>query len=147
MFEFSCSRNTDGGFRDLMAERVSRLFEASIAEARISSVSRRQLRPQLRFVGVRSVNVNASGPARVLKPLAGQPRLSASCSDDPKPMLQGMGSRVKRAASAGVFKRIAERLARVRKQSVFADRVVSVSASGPVGQKSVRQSVVALRVH
>ena len=143
MFEFSCPSAKNAGFRSLMAERVSRLFEADETRDRDLGVSRSELsgqlrqklraelssklRPQLCLAGVRSVSAQQLS----------QPRLSASRKVGPKSMLKSMASQSKRAASALVFKRIAERLNQLRPMRLVA------SSCSVLRPSSVRQSCVA----
>ena len=131
MFEFSLLPKSTVGLRasprTVLAERLLRRVEASRSQS-----TEFPLRPQLRPVGVRSVNVKGhSLLSSGLKPNQDRPRSFASCQDDPKTRLQGLVPRLKRAASAKVFQRIAERLARLQPQ-----RLRHVSSS-PV---SLRQS-------
>ena len=149
MFEFSSPAGKSGGFRSVMAERVSRLFEARTSKSPVSSASpvasevaspvasrvvSSALSSKLRPAGVRCVSVK-----------------------NPKTLLKSMAPNIKRAASASVFQRIAERLAKIQSQfaSQSSSQSSSVFASGPVGLKvpsvrpsmRLRQSPVASRYH
>ena len=138
-----------------MSERVLRLFEASGPKTSVSALLRQssssgcvgsELRSQLRPVGLRCVKVQSSG----------QPRLSAFRTDDQKPMspkfmspksmLQGMAFKSKRAASASVFQRMRERLARFAPpEPAIPHPVRSLSSRVPAASALPRSS--ALRFH
>lgn len=129
MFEFSCAPAKNSGFRTLMAERVSRQFEASKVKAEC------QLRKELSSSRVGSV------------PRTGQSRLFASSTVAVKSVLQGLPQTIKRAASATMFQRIAERLERVQRPSPSASVRTSerVRPSLPDGV-ALRQVPVASRL-
>lgn len=111
-----------------MAERGSRLFDAKdwakdpkteASELVLRLEMSAQLRSKLRFAGVRSVCVKASSllsSGSKLQP--DRPRLYASRKDNPKTRLQGLVPKFRRAASARVFQRLAERLALIQPQRV-----------------------------
>jgi len=118
VFEFSRSPANCVGFRSLMSKRLSRLFEVKSTRPAVSELLRNELRIQLRQklrpVGVRSVSVKDNGPSSGLSQSSDLPRSFASCEGGPKAVLVSMAPNFKRAASAKVFLRIAERLARIQ---------------------------------
>ena len=144
MFEFFDPSAKNAGFRSLMAERVSRLVEARetrtgdlrVLRPELSGQLHTELSSQSSFGGVRSVNAQKSGQSRV----------SASCSIDPKSMLRSMACKSKRAVSALLFQRIAERLIRLQPMRCVASSS-SVLRQSSVRQSSVRQSCVASSVN
>ena len=135
MSEFSGSQAKKGGFRFSMAERVSRLFDATkIRAARegetrfeLSGPLRSELGSELRPVGVRSVSA--------------------------KTKLQCVVSKSKRAGSALLFQRIAERLARLqpKRSSEFVERAFVACELVPVASRAVAlsssMSGVGMRIH
>ena len=154
MFEFSRSPANCVGFRSLMAKRLSRLFEAKSTEPAVPELLRSELRFQLRPVGVRRVSVEDNSPANGLFASSDLPRSFASRKGGSKAVLGSMASKFKRAASAKVFQRIAERLARIQPAYVsrvsrpeFCSEFRSVVASGPVGVSRVHQVTVVSRRH
>lgn len=140
MSEFSCSHAKNGGFRFSMAERLSRLFDAQKTRAtaegetrfELSGPLRVQLRCEWRPVGVRNVSA--------------------------KTKLQGVVDKSKRAASAQVFQRVAERLTRLEPKrasssvnSAFVESASVACELVPIALRQValssRQSRVGVRCH
>ncbi len=150
MFEYRKQPQVCVTPKSVLAERFSRWSEARKGRDTASLY-------ELRKVGVRSVGVkNKSDSVSAPSPLScghkanlDLPRVCASSWEDPKTMLKSMVQKMKRAASANLFERMARRFAiglgsfeTGRKRSVpSCVRVPSSSVSRP----SIKRTSVASR--
>ncbi len=165
VFEFSCSPSQHAGFRSEMAERVSRLFDASRSKPEVTNVRTvtQSCVPQscvlescvlqscvlLRPVSVRRVPAHVSQTfdqtldMSLVQTLP--PRSFASCSEGPGSVLRKMMPKLKRAASARLFQRLSARLAPLKhRPSVLLPSSLRPSSLRP---RPVHQCPVALRFH